>query len=55
MGVSPGDADDIYYSDILVPKLKDAKWVFMQHGSAHSRIDSFVNRHKINNYEIRKW
>lgn len=28
MGVSFGDADDAYYSDILVPRIKNAKWIF---------------------------
>lgn len=55
MGVSLGDADDAYYSDILVPRLKNAKWIFMLHGDDSSRIESFVQRHQLKNIEIQKW
>lgn len=55
MGVSFGEADDAYYSDILVPKLKNAKWTFMLYGDDASRIESFVRRHQLENIEIQKW
>jgi hypothetical protein len=55
MGVSLGEADDAYYSDVLVPRLKNAKWIFMLYGDDASRIESFVSRHNLQNTEIRKW
>jgi hypothetical protein len=55
MGVSLGDADDAYYSDILVPRLKNAKWTFMLYGDDSSRINNFIHRHKLKNTDIQKW
>ena len=55
MGVSLGDADDAYYSDILVPRLKKAKWTFMLYGDDSSRIDNFIHRHQLTNTDIQKW
>ena len=55
MGVSFGDADDAYYSDILVPRLKNAKWTFMLYGDDSSRINNFIHRHKLKNTDIQKW
>ena len=55
MGVSLGAADDVYYSDILVPRLKNAKWTFMLYGDDSSRIDNFIHRHQLTNTDIQKW
>lgn len=55
MGVSLGEADDIYYSIILVPKLKNIKWVFMLYGENPDHIYDFINKHALPNVDIRKW
>lgn len=55
MGVSFGAADDSYYSDILVPKLKNVRWTFMQYGESSFAIDAFIGRHGIKNYHICRW
>lgn len=56
MGVSLGEADDSYYSDILVPSLKKAKWTFMSHSDQDKkRIENFVVRHHLENTSIIDW
>lgn len=55
MGVSLGEADDAYYSDVLVPRLKNAKWTFMLYGEDSSRIEDFIHRHRLPKIEVQKW
>lgn len=55
MGVSLGEADDLYYTNVLVPKFKNKKWIFMQYGKDASHIYNFINKHSLLNTDIKKW
>ena len=55
MGVSLGEADDLYYSEILIPKFKNVKWVFMQHGEDDNLIRKFISKYSLSNIDIRRW
>lgn len=55
MGVSLSDADDAYYSDILVPQFKNIKWVFMLHGDNLDKIEKFIYRHGLIYTNIIEW
>lgn len=55
MGVSLGEADEPYYTNIIVPLLKDKKWTFMLHGDDSNRIDNFISSHGIINFDIQPW
>ncbi len=55
MGVSLGEADDAYYSDVIVPKLRNVKWTFMLHGTDSSRIDNFIKKYGISDFAIQIW
>lgn len=55
MGHSIDGFDRVYYSDVLVPKYKDRKWIFMTRKKHNGVIDRFVNEMGIVNYEIKTW
>ena len=55
MGVSLGEADDLYYSRILVPKLKNKRWIFMQYGESAEYIYNFITKYALTNVDIKKW
>ncbi len=57
MGVSLGEADDSYYSDIIIPLLRNVKWTFMKHDEVRdgNAINNFIKRYDIKNYSIIPW
>ncbi len=55
MGVSLGEADEPYFSDILIPRFKSVKWTFMQHGKESERIRNFIHRHSLSETEVVEW
>lgn len=58
MGHSLNSADYAYYSDILLPKLRDKMWIFyMRDGDTATKadIDEFILRSKISDYRFKKW
>lgn len=58
MGHSLNSADYAYYSDILLPKLRDKIWIFyMRDGDASTKadIDEFILKSNILNHKIEIW
>ncbi len=55
MGISLGEADEPYFSDILIPRFKNIKWTFMQHGKESERIRNFIHRYSLLETEVVEW
>ena len=56
MGHSLIGVDCPYYADIIVPKLKDCRWVFHWHFNSDKKdIEEFIKKFSINNYSLVEW
>lgn len=56
MGHSLIGVDCPYYADIIVPKLKDCRWVFHWHFNSDKKdIEKFIKKFSINNYSLVEW
>ena len=56
MGHSLIGVDYPYYADIIVPKLKDCRWVFHWHSNSDKKdIEKFIKNFSINNYSLVEW
>ena len=61
MGHTLNGADSAYYKDILVPRYKDLKWIFMRHVDEKKGIDNgkeikdFIDKFGLHNKEIIDW
>lgn len=55
MGNRYDSVDEPYYRDVLAPLLRDAEWVFCEHGPSDGKlagIEHFCERHGIGRYRI---
>lgn len=56
MGHSLIGVDCPYYADIIVPNLKDCRWVFHWHFNSDKKdIEEFIKKFSINNYFLVEW
>ena len=56
MGHSLIGVDCPYYADIIVPNLKDCRWVFHWHFNSDKKdIEKFIKKFSINNYSLVEW
>lgn len=59
MGHSLNSVDDAYYTNILIPKLKDKLWIFWIYRGKGSNdeinVKDFIKKHKVNNYRLMDW
>lgn len=56
MGHSLIGVDCPYYADIIVPNLKDCRWMFHWHSNSDKKdIGEFIKKFSINNYSLVEW
>ena len=58
MGHSLLSADELYYREVLVPRLKDCKWTFMNYtrdSNCIKEIEKFISKYELKNVIIIPW